>query len=294
LNNSKKIRNCLIIIIGLAALIGIDALFQRFVGTDFLRHKKIVPLWGKTMIHGGAITGSFHHYNSLGAYLTFNLLLILTLLFSIGNKIYKIALFLIFVLLQACLIMTFSRGSWLGFFFGVILFLLLFPKANKLTLLVTIYIILIIFFPGLKERAMFADSDRFVVWKGTLKMIKNHPFLGMGLGTYMDYFQEYVSKTMYIRYAHNCYLQIWAESGIFSLISFMLFIGSIMFKGIRVFKKSNSFILLGLTCAFFAFLIHAFFDAQLYSLQLAVLFWFMAGLILAVVRLQGNPLIKAK
>ncbi|MCK9602805.1 MAG: O-antigen ligase family protein [Candidatus Omnitrophica bacterium] len=293
LRSAKRIRNSLIILLVIAAVVGIDGLFQRFIGVDFLRHKKIISLWGETMLHGIGITGPFQHYNSFGTYLMFNLSLLLVLLISIKDKIYKISLFMLFVLLQACFILTFSRGSWLGFLCGVFLLLLLYRKVNKLVLIFTIYIILIIFFPGSKGRSMLVDADRFTVWKGAFGMIKDHPFLGMGLGTFMDYFQEYVSKDMYLRYTHNCYLQIWAESGIFALVSFILFCGSVMYKGIKAFKNNNSnFVLLGFICAFFGFLVQIFFDSQLYSLQLSALFWFIAGFIMALARLRENaPLI---
>jgi len=47
---------------------------------------------------------------------------------------------------------------------------------------------------------------------------------------------------------------------------------------IKVFKKSQDFILLGLICGIFGFLVHSFFDAHFYSLQLSVFFWSMAGI----------------
>jgi len=296
ITDPRKKRNCMIVLLGAASLICLDALFQHFVGTDFLRNKKIIPLWGETMFHGGGITASFHHYNSLGTYLVFNLSLVLSLLISVKNSLYKSTLFILLVLLQVCLFLTYSRASWLGFMFVVVLIVILYPKkrgklfyafAGYIFILVTCILFVIIFMPGLKERAMFADAGRFDIWKGACKMIADHPFLGIGLGTFMDHFHKYVPKAEFpvISYAHNSYLQIWAESGILALFSFILLIGSVSYNAIKMLKRNGSdFMLLGFTCAFFGFLVQLFFDSQLYSLQLAALFWFMTGVIVALTK----------
>jgi len=294
LRDKKRIKKCLGILLFTACLIGIDVLFQKFTGADFIHNKKMVTVGSESALLG--VTASFHHYNSLGTYLVFVLSLVLASLISIKDKLQKTFLFALLILLQVCLILTFSRGSWIGLLAVLILMLFLSPKVNKLVYIFSIFITIIVFLPGIRERTMFifapqGDADRFLVWQGAFKMIKTHPFLGMGLGTFMANFQEYVSKSMTIQYAHNCYLQIWAESGIFALLSFILFIGSIFYKGIKTFKKNNSnFALLGFICAFFGFLAQSFFDNQLYSLQLSALFWFMAGVLVALVKLDEETI----
>lgn len=109
-------------------------------------------------------------------------------------------------------------------------------------------------------------------------MIRENPFLGKGVGTYMDYFTRYSSLDS-AWYAHNSYMQIWAETGIFSLLSFLAFLTILLVKGIKSANKNKDFILLGLGCGVFGFLVHSFFDNQFYSVQLSFLFWLLAGLI---------------
>ncbi|MCX5706410.1 MAG: O-antigen ligase family protein [Candidatus Omnitrophica bacterium] len=114
-------------------------------------------------------------------------------------------------------------------------------------------------------------------------MISEHPFFGMGVGTFMANFSKFLPDSN-ISYAHNCYLQIWAETGIFSLISFTVFIFSLVYLGIKNFFASQDFLLLGLLAGVVGFLVHSFFEVNLYSLQLAVLFWVWVGLITARMR----------
>lgn len=288
LKDKKRITKCLGILLFTSCLIGIDVLFQKFTGADFIHIKKMVPLGGGSVMLG--VTASFHHYNSLGAYLVFVLSLVLALLISIKDKLQKTLLFALLILLQICLMLTFSRGGWIGFLAALILMLFLSPKVNKLVYIFAIYILIMVFLPGIRERTIFifspqGDADRFLVWQCAFEMIKEHPFLGVGLGTFMDNFQRFMNNRLYTQYAHNCYLQIWAETGIFALISFILFICSIFSKSIKTFKINNSnFVLLGFICALFGTLVHIFFDNHLYSLQLSALFWFMLGVIAALTK----------
>jgi O-antigen ligase len=116
-------------------------------------------------------------------------------------------------------------------------------------------------------------------------MIKDHPFLGTGVGTFMDYCAKY-TKNFGTYYAHNCFLQIWAESGIFSLLSFLLVVGYVFYKSIKAGLKMpgslNSYILTGLNAGLLGFLIHSFFEVHLYSFQLSFLFWVVLSLTVAL------------
>lgn len=116
-------------------------------------------------------------------------------------------------------------------------------------------------------------------------MIKKHPLFGVGAGTFMANFSKYAPQPL-VRdaYAHNCYLQIWAETGLFALFSFMAFAGSLIYLGIKKFLDSRDFLLLGLLSGAVGFLVHSFVDTNLYSPQLAFLFWVWAGLIVRMLR----------
>jgi O-antigen ligase len=229
----------------------------------------------------------------------------------VRKLLYFLVSLLAIILLQLCLLFTFSRGAWLGLFAAFSLMLLITNKRKIILFVFLIFVVGIILVPLLRERAMFTflpegDKGRFIMWKGAWAMIEDNPFLGKGPGTFMKYFPSYV-KDLGISYAHNCYLQIWAETGIFSLFCFLLFVGSILAMGIKIsvtlsrkiFKDSSLAntpfenihrILFGLNCAIFGFLVHSFFDVHLYSLQLAVLFWVLLGILVATINLINNSI----
>lgn len=280
----KKRQNiCIYIFISVSILLGIDAIAQKFLGFEFVRHMPMVKVIETIEGKLTGATASFHHYNAFATYLVCVLSLMVALL--IPKKIFwrKFALCLGIFLLTFSLVLTFSRAGWLAFIFSMVLMLILSRKFGILAPVFIFFAIMIFTVPNLRERFIFifqkgGDTDRLVVWRSTLEMIRENPFLGKGVGTFMSYCQKY-APTVYVRYAHNCYLQIWAETGVFSLLAFISFLLSLLINGIIKFKENNDPLILGLVCALSAFLFHSFFDTQFYSLQLSALFWVMAGLL---------------
>jgi len=130
-----------------------------------------------------------------------------------------------------------------------------------------------------------------------MEMIKDKPLLGHGINTYMRVFEAYRREIRGARptYAHNCYIQLAAETGFIGLAGFLwiilrLFNGSL--GGIRAyFDRSEllSVLSVGLIAGIFAFLAHSFFDTNFYTLQLSVYVWFMIGLLVALNRIGRHP-----
>ena len=279
--NQKIVKRGLVVFLFGATLAVFSGLSQYFFNFEFLRNRGIADL--NSGLH--AATSSFSHYNAFGGYLVVVLSLISALLLVKNYSRLKInALSVLAVLSTLAIIFTFSRGSWLAIFISFIFITILSGKNLKRLVPVFIIVIILFLFPIFHERLLFTfraggDSDRFRYWLAAWKMINAHPFLGIGLGTFMANFPKFLPVAN-ISYAHNCYLQIWAEAGIFTLFSFLGFIVSFVYLGIKKFIVSRDFVLLGLLSGALGFLFHSFFETNLYSLRLAILFWVWAGLII--------------
>ena len=59
------------------------------------------------------------------------------------------------------------------------------------------------------------DVSRAMIWRDTVKMVRDFPILGAGLGTYYTIYPTYANteELFGLDYAHNDYLQILAEAG---------------------------------------------------------------------------------
>ncbi len=293
LSSRKRILNVVGLLLAIGGVVAVDSLYQNFFGWEFLRGRNVIVITG----HISRITGPFYYYNALAAYLICILALVMAaisikgnskFLSSSKNKVIFYILFFELILLYGSFLLTFSRGGWVGFLFASLLMLFLSRKWKFILSLFCLFMFAVIFVPALKERAVLTftsigDASRFAIWKGAWAMIKEHPFLGKGIGTFMANFSQY-AKGLGIQYAHNCYLQIWAETGVFALLSFISFVSVLLWQGIKSFKKSNDYVMLGVLCSIFGFSVHSFFDTHLYSLQLAVLFWVFLGILASLLR----------
>lgn len=283
---SKRIhlRNAIIVFLFIATVVSIDGLTQKLFNIEFMMHH------ARPVIRKGvfAASGPFSYYNNLGTYLIYVLALTIALLFSPKlSKNYRNILILTGTLALFCLISTFSRGAMFGFFVAII-FMLLLSRNTKVTIpVVVIFMLMILLIPTIRDRILHTiaaggDPIRYKIWGAAFVMIREHPFLGKGVGTFMNYFPQYIDD-LGKQYAHNCYLQIWVETGIFSLLAFLAFIYTFIIKAARYFIRFKDFLVLGLLCGSVGFLAHSFLDTQLYSLQLAFLFWLMMGLLSAAI-----------
>lgn len=284
LNSKKRLENAVLVIFVISTLIGVDAIIQRFSGIDFFRHRTLIS---------GKVTASFENPNSFGVYLVPVLLFVTALVFQPTPKRNKLFIVFLMVILGRALILTFARGAWFSFSLGLIFLAAISRQAKKYIPIIAIWIFLLLLIPATQQRIFKiflrqGDADRIALWLTSLRMIRDNPFLGKGIGTYMAHFREYADISG-IYYAHNCFLQIWAEGGIFSLFAFLLFVGLIMYRAMKALRENTNFLLLGFACGLFGYLVNSFFDTSLYSLQLAFLFWLMLGLLAALTKLETGP-----
>ena len=287
LKQKKHLSIIIALFLLVAVVVSIDGIVQYFfTGIDIFRQRPIVR---------EGVTASFEYPNKFAAYLFFPLFITLGMLMD-KLKVRKIdlklfGLFCMLGLLFFTFILTKSRGALLGLIVAVPFFAFYINRKVFLVTAVVAAIIistlafLIVTDSSLKifrlEPVRIRDTAiiRTHIWRDTLNMIKERPVFGHGINTYMRLFQKYRSDpSQYPTYAHNCYLQIAAEMGLAGLIVFLWIVGRFFRNSVN---KKTGYVLLGVAAGMFAFLVHSFFDTNLYSLQLNILFWFMLGLAVA-------------
>jgi O-antigen ligase len=327
----QHLRICISIYVITVLILVLDGVFQYIFKVDFLRQ---LP------ISDNRVLATLRHANDFGAYIIIFIPLILGLLILPYQKegsfiqlckeakfgpdlISKIVLFITLVLMLVCLGLTFSRGSWVGFWCSMIFFVLLLRKYFIITFLISI-VFLSVFLPlMMKYRDVSFTTDsvqlvreygkidptlenlnklseldrqrvelvhhgqlgmgRFGFWEQAISIIEKYPVFGSGLNTY-------AKQTKY--YAHNCYLQMTAETGIVGLIAFLSMIWILFWRSIqKFFSLKDVFlrnVLAGALAGFGGFLIQSFFDTTLYSVQLGNLMWIFMGLVIAIPRVAGS------
>lgn len=135
-------------------------------------------------------------------------------------------------------------------------------------------------------------GKRILYWKSTAQMIVEHPFLGWGLGTFRLHYIDHQggvladpNNTPLIPlagnplYAHNDYLHLWAESGVFSLAFFLLLIYVILRQGIQNTAKTGTpLFLLGFMGGVISILVQSWVSFPLHRPTTSLIFWSFAAL----------------
>lgn len=306
INTRKKINMILLFMVLSMALISVDGIFQFVTAKDFIRqHSFYGERWFR-------MQASFGNPNSLGGWLTVMFPLALCLCAirdDIWSKIFvKNMMRALTCLLAFCLVMTYSRGAWMGAVLAIF-FIGIFKKNKSLIIIVPILILLPFIIPPYIKRHIlsllqltvsfsikgriesitsFVEPIRVNLWREAMAIIKDFPFFGCGLNTYSVVAPAYKISVEGGIYPHNSYLQMAAEMGLVGLTAFVCMVLTLfLFSLDNLTKMKNGFydnVLIGLLAGLFAFLIHSFFDVNFYMLQLSTMMWFIMGLIVAVQR----------
>ena len=319
INDERQINHILDILLLVGGLFGIYGIFQ-YNGID-------LSFWARN-VGRQQVFGLFGNVNYFAEYLIVPLPIAVSLFFASRNKFKKILLLIGIVAMGASLTFTFTRGSYLSFgsalIFMFFLFLISrgkgFIKNNKKIFIIILVAIIIITFlfvvptplnksgtviSKIKERVSitqlineFSFGRRIAIWKFTGMMIKDHPLLGSGIGTYKyntlryqaEFFAKGENRSLYPHgfadKAHNEYLQLWAELGIIGLGIFIWLIISYFRFGLKILRKikdeSRQGIIIGLMGAVVAVLVDGIFGFPLHLPATIVLFWLALGLTVAV------------
>lgn len=180
--------------------------------------------------------------------------------------------------LSFALLLTKPLGALISVLSGVVVYFSLQGKLNKrkmwllFGLLVAVLLLGVIRSIDQDEHSWpsFSTSMRLEYWKGAWEIIKGFPLTGVGLGNF---------NLQKARYAHNSYLQIWAEAGILGIISMLwllLTAGKTALRAIATSPNKNQTI--GLVSACAVFLVHNIVDFSFFLPEVALIWWLLLGL----------------
>lgn len=144
-------------------------------------------------------------------------------------------------------------------------------------------------------------SNRGYIWSRSIPMIKDTILLGHGPDTFEMYFpqNDYVAKMKFMESMftvvdkpHNLYLQLAINTGVLSLLSFLIFIGWYFIHSVRLYFKGvfNEYFAAGVAClsAVTSFIVSSIANDSTISVSLT--FWIVLGVGIACNRLYAKSL----
>jgi len=190
------------------------------------------------VISGEGLQGTLDNRNAFGLFMGMGFVLSL-LLFEKNKKLS----FILMLTFASLMFFTFSRSSWVGSLMAsLVLFSVNFKKVKiqHIAYLGIFLIFIVIFyftFESIQHRVaqlLAGDSSgRLSIWTHTLALIKDNPYFGHGLETWMNLSDPYLKQ---FPDPHNMVLEILLYTGILGLISVFIAIFSVLFE---IYKQQN-------------------------------------------------------
>lgn len=214
-------------------------------------------------------------------------------LFLTGRK--KIIAAVFGFLLVLCLALTYSRGAWVSLA-AIVAGLAVFYDKRFGFLFLLVPVILLAYHGQVTERflSLFSGEDtslalRLALWESSRAMVEDHPFFGVGWGSYFLAYPKYnffiQDARVIIFHAHNLFLDIPAETGLpGGILYFIFFFGQAFFSW-RLYKKSNGpfdkALSLGGILMVIALTVSGVADHVLFARSVSLCFWSLAALSLS-------------
>jgi putative inorganic carbon (HCO3(-)) transporter len=207
----------------------------------------------------------------------------------------SILAFFAIILLSVILFFTKSFGAWLGIIaavcFGVVFYL--YKSGRKQFALTILYLVLLIivflgYYALIQKESSF--DARLIIWQKSWEIFKANPVLGIGPGTFGDYFPSYPEWG--VPQPHSIFLAFLLQTGILGLVGFVWLLAWFFRTGIRNYLASRMQEELGirnvvLMMVMIYILVHGLVDATYWKNDLAVVFWLVVGL-MVVIKIQKS------
>jgi putative inorganic carbon (HCO3(-)) transporter len=251
---------------------------------------------------GGRVFSTMQNPNMLAEYLILLLPLLFALVAMPGRPLRSFGMLLATGVVVCCLILTWSRGAWLGALVGWLLLLLLMGHRSLSYLLLSALPVAagLHYLPEKMLRRFgsigsAADSSiryRVYLWDGVGNMLRDHWFAGVGVGesafceVYSQYALPGIATAMH---SHNLYLQLLCELGVSGLAVFVtvmvLFVCYALSYVTGRGDRAGRMTVLGLLCGIVSLLLMGMTDHIFYNYRIFLLFWLVVGIAVAQIRI---------
>jgi O-antigen ligase len=282
------------------------------------------PVYVKLPRLASIVPGASINKNTMGGALTFFPPLLLSLFWDGSafkklarkypgyNKLpiwfYKLLVLLCLALVLAVIILTQSRGAWLGAAVGLYVFLVWKDKRFLWAIPTGILFLMVISqktgisslaeFFALLDRGQDASlQGRLDIWQRIISLTRDFPVTGVGLDALNPVYQSFFNPFLFdepparLYHAHNTLLSVTIEMGIPALILYVAMLTTFAAMAKRAFRgarRINKVLIMGLVCGMLAHQVFGLMDAYPLGKNLGIIMWIYFAVITALYIHRGR------
>lgn len=252
----------------------------------------------------GRIYSFFDNPNNFGELLV--MLIPIDIALFMGAKTWRGRLWSFAALIPcvAAIGLTYFRSGWIGLVLAVMIFLAL-ENWRLVPAMLVVGLCALPFLPeSIYNRILtignVKDSSlryRFAIYDATATLMKDYWHRGVGLGTdvMQRTFRAYPAMFdgSFPIHTHNNYLQIWGETGILGLVSYMALLLYGIKTGVKAFyqtmNKELRHILAAAIAGFCGIMVIGLAEYTWFYPRNMFIYWFLFGVIMCCIKLARNP-----
>ncbi|MDO8671274.1 MAG: O-antigen ligase family protein [Dehalococcoidia bacterium] len=188
----------------------------------------------------------------------------------------------------ACLYITYSRGAWLGIAAALVFVALIRGRRYVLWTGGVVVCALLALIPLVGVDRLLsrtASMGRLYLWQSALAMIRDHPFMGVGLDNFLYQYPRYILKEAWaepnVSHPHNIVLDFWTRIGVLGVAALVWLQIRFWQSGLSVYRGAANdrigILALALMSSMVSLLAHGLIDNSFFLIDLAIAFWLIYG-----------------
>ncbi len=232
ITSPERIRPLVKTFCAVGAAVSLYAVFQHYTGVNFLGD----PLSSTNPFTSEAVRyiarGTFSHHQTFANIYFMIFSLGFSLALEPATAVRRLLAAGLAAALGLAVVFSYTRGVWLAALVAVLT--IAFFK-NRRALGLTILVLALVWGVVATVPSTYADRarsifnirdniDRLVIWETSWAMLRDHPILGIGPGNFPRLQEEYLPPAPGARigrsHAHNIYLHLAVERGVFAFVAF--------------------------------------------------------------------------
>ncbi len=233
------------------------------------------------------VYSTFENPNVFGEYLILVIPVIMALFWTQKGFIKKTVLLGMLGVTMLAAVLTFSRGCWLGIILEVGILLLIIDKRFIFLGIAGIFLLPFVLpdtiinrFLSIGNMGDSSTSYRVYIWLGTIAMLKDYWFSGVGLGktSFNAVYPVYSYGAIAAPHSHNLFLQLMTEYGIVGLGLFIIIMYQFYKSATIKLIKQKDILLASIVAGMTGFLLESLFDYTWYNYRVVLIFWMVLSL----------------